>query len=107
MKMKLKKNDKVTILIGKDKNKTGEINRVLPDSRKVVVNGLNIVKKATKPSKKNPGGGIIEIAKPIDISNVAFICPSCGKPTRLGVNFSKNGERERFCKKCKTAVKEQ
>ena len=51
MKMKLKKNDKVVILLGKDKNKTGEISRVLPESEKVVVNGLNIVKKATKPSK--------------------------------------------------------
>ena len=106
MNMKLRKNDKVMIKAGKDKNKTGEISRVIPNDKKVVVSGLNIVKKATKPSKKNPGGGIIEIAKPIDVSNVAFICPSCGKSARLGVHLTKGAQKERFCKKCKVTVKE-
>ncbi len=95
------------ITIGKDKNKIGEVNRVLPNTGQIVVNGLNIVKKATKPSKKNPGGGFIEIAKPVNISNVAFICPSCNKPTRLGVKMIKGKSKERVCKRCKTAVKEQ
>jgi large subunit ribosomal protein L24 len=106
MKAKIKKSDKVIILAGKDKGKIGDISRIFLRERKVIVTGVNAVKKATKPSKKNLGGGLIEINKPIDISNVAFICPSCGKPTRIGLKMTKGGQKERICKVCKTTVKE-
>lgn len=106
MKARIRKNDKVMVIVGKDKGKTGDVNRILSKEGLVVVSGINVVKKATKPSKKNPGGGIIEISKPIQISNVAFICPSCGKPSRIGISITKSGQKERICKSCKVAVKE-
>jgi large subunit ribosomal protein L24 len=105
--MKLKKKDQVLVIAGKDAGKKGEVINVSPKSGKVTVSGVNIVKKAVKPSKKATQGGIIEVEKPVDISNVTFICPSCGKPTRLGLNVTKKGDKERVCKKCKTGVKEQ
>ncbi len=106
MKAKIKKKDKVMIIAGKDKGKTGEVNRVLLTKNKVVIAGLNVVKKATKPSKKNTAGGIIEISKPVDISNIALVCPACGKPTRVGILVTKAGQKERICKACQKAIKE-
>ena len=106
MKVKIKKNDKVMITAGKDKGKTGDVGRVLAKENMVIVNGLNVVKKATKPSKKNAAGGIIEISKPINISKVALVCPSCGKPSRVGLTITKSGQKERICKSCKVVVKE-
>ena len=104
--MKLVKKDRVKILTGKDKGKTGEITRVDSKTSKIVVHGVNIYKKATKATKKNPQGGIIEIAKPIDASNVALVCPACGKPTRVGYTVTKKGSKDRVCKACKAVVKE-
>lgn len=106
MSAKLVKNDRVKIIAGKDKDKTGEVVRAMYKDGKVVVSGVNIYKKATKASKKNPQGGIIEVSKPIDISNVAFICPTCNKPTRVGFSVTKSGAKDRICKSCKVAVKE-
>ena len=106
MKAKIVKKDKVMVITGKDKGKTGEITRVLSKEKKVMVNGLNIVKKAVKPNKKNTQGGIIEVVKPIEISNVVLVCPACGKPTRVGILINKNGTKNRVCKTCKVAVKE-
>jgi len=104
--MKILKNDKVYIISGKDKGKTGEVSRALPKSGQVIVAGLNIVKKAVKPSKKNPAGGIIEVAKPLPISNVALVCAKCGKPTRVAYLIAKDGKKSRVCKKCQAVVKE-
>jgi large subunit ribosomal protein L24 len=103
---KIQKKDKVLVISGKDKGKTAEVIRVIPKASSIVVAGVNVVKKAVKPSKKNPSGGIVEIEKPIDTSNVAFVCPSCGKPARVGLNVTKKGQKERVCKKCKQTVKE-
>jgi large subunit ribosomal protein L24 len=104
--MKILKNDKVYITAGKDRGKTGEVTRVLPGASKVVVAGINIVKKAVKPSKKNAQGGIMEITKPVDVSNVAVVCPKCGKPARIGYSVAKDGKKARVCKKCAATVKE-
>jgi len=104
--VKIKKNDKVYITSGKDKGKTGEVSRVLTSSNKVIVTGINLVKKAVKPSKKQAAGGIIEIAKPLPVSNVALVCPKCGKPTRIGISIAKDGKKARLCKKCQAIVKE-
>ena len=106
MKAKIIKKDKVMIITGKDKGKTGDVTRVLKKEKKVMVNGLNIVKKAVKPNKKNTQGGIIEMVKPIEISNVILVCPACGKPTRVGISINKNGTKNRVCKACNVAVKE-
>jgi large subunit ribosomal protein L24 len=101
--MKLKKKDNVMVMAGRDRGKTGEVTRVLPAIDQVVVEGVNIVKRHTKPSNKHPRGGILEITKPLPAGKVALICPSCKKPTRIGYQVGKT--KERICKKCKDVVK--
>lgn len=83
-KVKVIKGDKVLVIAGKDRGKTGVVERVFPNSEKVVVGGANILKKHLKKSPKNPQGGIIDITAPIHISNVMLLDPSSNKPTRIG-----------------------
>jgi large subunit ribosomal protein L24 len=104
--MKIVKNDKVYVIKGKDKGKNGEVARVLPKTSEVVIAGINTVKKAVKATQKNPAGGIIEIAKPLPVANIALVCPKCGKPTRVGISIAKDGKKSRVCKKCGSVVKE-
>ena len=97
-KIKLKKEDTVEIIAGKDKGKRGKILKILRDKDRVVVDGANIVKKAKKRQKQSDRGGIIEIEAPIHSSNVAIVCKKCG-PTRIG--FKIEGEtKKRVCRKC-------
>ncbi len=102
--MKLRKADKVVVLAGRDKGKQGEVLRVFPQTAGVIVEGINIVKRHTKPGGKNPRGGILEIAKPISTAKVALVCPSCKKPTRVGYEI-KNDTKERVCRKCGQVVR--
>ena len=102
-KMNVKKGDKVVVLSGKDKGKESVVLRAMPAEGKVVVEGVAVVKKATKPNAQNQQGGIIEKEAAIDASNVMLICPSCGKPTRVGHKSGElNGKKTaiRVCKKC-------
>ena len=99
-KMNVKKGDKVQVLSGKDKGKQGEVLRALPSEGKVVVEGVAIVKKAQRPTPMNQQGGIIEQEAAIDVSNVMLVCPSCGKPTRVGHAKDAEGKKVRVCKKC-------
>jgi large subunit ribosomal protein L24 len=101
--MKLKKNDNVIVIAGKDKGKTGTIERVFPTEERIVVKGVALAKKHMKPSRKAPQGGIIEINQKIDNSNVMILCPACGKPTKIGFNVTDKG-KVRICKKCKQSV---
>jgi len=101
--MKLKKNDNVMILAGKDKGKTGVILSSFPKEDKIVVKGVAMAKKHIKPSKKNPQGGIIDINLKIDSSNAMVVCPSCEKPTKIGYK-DVNGKRIRICKKCQQSI---
>lgn len=98
MKLKLKKGDKVVVITGKDKGKTGEITKVLVKENKVIVSGVNMAKRHTKPSQEN-AGGIISKEMPINISNVAFMDPKTQKATRLGVKMDKDGHKVRVAKK--------
>lgn len=98
LKLKLKKGDKVIVITGKDKGKTGEITKVLVKESKVLVSGINMVKRHTKPSQEN-AGGIVSKEMPIHISNVAFVDPKTSKPTRLGVKVDKDGRKVRVAKK--------
>ncbi len=98
LKLKLKKGDKVIVIAGKDKGKTGEITKVLVKESKVLVSGINVAKRHTKPSQEN-AGGIISKEMPIHISNVAFVDPKTSKPTRLGVKVDKDGRKVRVAKK--------
>lgn len=102
--MKLRKEDKVMVLAGRDRGKTGPITRVLPATEQVVVEGVNIAKRHTKPSNKNPRGGILEITKPLAAAKVALVCPNCKKPTRVGYEV-KGKNKERVCRKCGSVVK--
>lgn len=101
--MKIKKGDKVLIIKGKDRGKSGKVDRALPKINKIVVEGLNMVKKHAKPTQKLPKGGIIDFPAPIAIANVAILCPKCGKPVRIG--YKEVGkEKKRICKKCQEVI---
>ena len=99
-KMNVKKGDQVEVLSGKDKGARGEVLRALPSEGKVVVEGVAIVKRHTKPNQLNQPGGIVEKPAAIDVSNVALVCPSCGKATRVGHEVNAEGKKVRVCKKC-------
>ncbi|MEE1272995.1 MAG: 50S ribosomal protein L24 [Olegusella sp.] len=99
-KMNVKKGDQVEVLSGKDKGARGEVLRALPSEGKVVVEGVAIVKRHTKPNQLNQQGGIVEKPAAIDVSNVALVCPSCGKATRVGHEVNAEGKKVRVCKKC-------
>lgn len=97
-KIRLKKGDTVVVRTGKYKGKTGTITATHPKENKVTVEGINIVKKAMKPSRENPQGGFVEITKPIWVSKVALVDPSTRKPTRIGYTFDKEGNKVRVAK---------
>jgi len=95
----LRKGDKVKVIAGKDKGKEGKVLRVVPESGRAVVEGIQMIKKHARPSQKNPQGGILEMEGTIHLSNLMVICSSCGEPTRVS-RRRENGTRIRVCKKC-------
>lgn len=101
--MKIKKGDKVKILLGKDRGKEGQVEKVLGKDQRVFVGGVNLYKKHVR-KQKDLEGGIINIPKSLDISNVALICPECHKPARVGYKTEK-GVKARVCKKCRKEIK--
>jgi len=101
--MKLKKGDEVIVTAGKDKGRKGKIEKVFPEERKVLIPGINLAKKHLKPRKEGEKGGIVEVARPLDVSKVALVCPKCGKLTRVGYLITKDS-KERICKKCRQVV---
>lgn len=84
-KLHIKKNDTVVVLSGEDKGKTGKVLKVLVKKERAIVEGVNMVSKSTKPSAKNPQGGIIKQEAPIHISNLSLVDPKSGKPTRISI----------------------
>jgi len=96
--MHVKTGDKVMVITGKDKGKTGVILASFPKKNRVLVEGVNIVKKHSKPSQMNPQGGIISQEAPIHVSNVMPIDPKSGEPTRVGIKVE-NGNKVRYAKK--------
>jgi large subunit ribosomal protein L24 len=96
--MKLKRDDKVIVILGKDKGKTGTITAVLPAENKVVVENINVFKRHTKPSQKLPRGGILDVTRPIDISKLMVLDPASGKPARIGYLIKADGTKERVFK---------
>ena len=101
----IRKNDQVAVLQGRDRGKTGRVLIVLPDQKKVVVEGVQMIKRHTRPNpQKNIKGGIVEKEAPIDVSNVAVICKTCNKQTRIGTSVLdatvKPRRVERTCRRC-------
>ncbi|HEX4201993.1 MAG TPA: 50S ribosomal protein L24, partial [Chthoniobacterales bacterium] len=96
--MKLRKQDKVIVITGRDKGKTGVITAVLPAVNMVVVENINVVKRHTKPSNKQPRGGILDITKPISAAKVMILDPSSGKPARIRYEIKPDGTKERVFK---------
>jgi large subunit ribosomal protein L24 len=101
--IKLKKGDEVVVLAGKDLGRRGTISRVIPSADKVIVDGINMVKRHTKPRGQVMQGGIIDKEMPIHVSNVAMWCKDCG-PTRIGYHLADDGTKRRICRKCGTEV---
>jgi large subunit ribosomal protein L24 len=97
-KLKIKKGDKVVVITGRDKGKTGEVKQVLPAENRVVVDGVNMIKRHTRPSTGN-AGGIVEKEASIHVSNVAHIDPKTDKPTRIGYKTLEDGRKVRFAKR--------
>ena len=100
MTVRLKKNDRVKVITGKDKGKEGKIIRRIPERDLVVVEGVNMVSRHVRPSQTNPQSGIIKQESPIYASKVMLVCPQCGKATRVAASFLENGKKVRVCKKC-------
>lgn len=102
-KVKVKKNDKVAVIKGKDKGKTGKVLNVNLDERRVLVEGVNLKKKHRRPKKTGEKGQIITIPAPLSIANVKVICSHCGKASRIGKR--KEGDKNvRYCKKCDETI---
>jgi len=97
-KMKIKKGDTVVVISGRDKGKSGEVLRVLPADRRLIVQGIHIARRHTKPRMGDPGG-IVDKELTIDVSNVAHIDPQSGKPTRVGYKNLEDGRKVRFARR--------
>ena len=99
-KMTIRKGDTVKVIAGKDRGKTGKVLAVSPKEGKVIVEGLNMVKKHVKPRKAGENGGIIEAEGALYASKVEVVCPSCKKATRVGHKTLEDGTKQRVCKHC-------
>jgi large subunit ribosomal protein L24 len=100
MSISLKKGDTVIVKAGKDRGKTAKVKQVIPKTREVVLERINLVKKHTKPSRSNAQGGIIEIEAPIARSNVMLYCQKCAGGVKAGTKMLDDGTKSRYCKKC-------
>ncbi len=102
---KIKKNDIVKILAGRDSNKTGKVLTILPKKKKALVQGINMVKKhSRRQSNDQQQGGIVHKESPVDISNLMIVCQKCSKATRIGFSKLSDGTKVRICKKCKEII---
>ncbi|HHS49849.1 MAG TPA: 50S ribosomal protein L24 [candidate division Zixibacteria bacterium] len=102
--IRVKKNDIVKVIAGNSRGKKGKVLKVYPRSRRVVVEGVNFILRHTRPSSQTQQGGIQEREAPVNVSNVMLICPKCGGTTRIGMHFTDDGSKVRFCKKCREMI---
>jgi large subunit ribosomal protein L24 len=101
----IRKNDDVLVVTGKDRGKRGRVLKVLPEKNRVIVEGVNFIKRHTKPNpQRNIKGGLVEREAALHASNVQLVCPECGKPTRLGRKILGDGRKVRVCRKCEGVV---
>lgn len=103
--MKIKKGDAVQITVGKDKGKSGKVEKVFTKENKILVTGLNVYKRHLKKQGENKPGGIVEISRPLPLANLSLVCPNCHKPSRIGFFIDKSNTKYRLCKKCQKVIK--
>src|SRR6185295_2234800 len=101
--MKIKKGDKVQIVSGKDRGKSGTVLHVFPERDRISFEGINVYKKRVRPKRQGQKGETVAVARPLAASNVMLLCPSCGKPTRIGAKVE-GGRKSRVCKKCGATI---
>lgn len=101
---KIKVNDEVVILAGKDKGKTGTVEKIFGTQNKILVKGVNLVKKAVRPTQENPAGGFVEVERPVHASNLALISPKTKKATRVRIEV-RDGKKVRVAVKCGSVLK--
>ncbi|MBW1782505.1 MAG: 50S ribosomal protein L24 [Deltaproteobacteria bacterium] len=97
---KIKKNDKVIVLVGKEVGKIGTVLKVDTEKGRVIVEKVNMIKRHSRPSPQTGQGGIVEKEAPLNISNVMVVCDKCTEPTRIGKRLLEDGSKVRICKKC-------
>jgi large subunit ribosomal protein L24 len=102
--MKIRKNDTVIVIAGKDKGKKGTVRRALPEEDRVIVEGLNMIKRHSRARRAARQAGIIELEAPIHVSNVMLLCEKCGKPTRIVFRSLADGKKMRICKSCQEVI---
>ncbi len=97
---KIRREDNVYIAKGKERGRTGAVRKVIPRDSRLIVTGINMVKRHLKPRGQTQPGGIVEREAPISWANVALVCTSCGQPTRVGFRVRADDRKVRFCKRC-------
>jgi large subunit ribosomal protein L24 len=101
----IRRNDNVVVITGKDRGKRGRVLKVVPDKNRLIVEGVNFIKRHTKANpQRQIKGGVVEREAPVHASNVQLVCPECGKPTRLGRRILGDGRKVRICRKCEGVV---
>lgn len=102
--MKIKKSDKVKIMVGKDRGKEGKVLQVFPEEKKIVIEGLNLVVKHMRPRRSGEKGQRIQFPAPLQAAKVLLVCSKCAKPTRVGHKILESGKKVRICRKCKEVI---
>ena len=100
----VRKGDTVEVINGRDRGRRGEVERVVPDTGRVVVEGVNLRKRHTRPRAVGQSAGIIEFNAPLDASNVMPVCPHCGKRARVAFRFGSDGLKQRYCNECDESI---
>ena len=102
--LRIRKDDTVAVIAGKDKGKKGRVLEVITQDNRLLIERINLVKKAKRRTQQDQKGGIVEVESPIHISNVMLVCKQCNKPVRFKVSVLKDGKKIRECKKCGSAI---
>ncbi len=102
--MKIRKNDTVLVIAGKDRGKKGRVRQALPKNNVVTVDGINMIKRHSRARGAARQAGIIELEAPLRVSNVMLVCNKCNKPTRVGFRFLDDGRKARICRSCHEAI---
>jgi len=102
--MKIRKNDTVLVIAGKDKDKTGKVRFAYPKKERVIVEGINFIKRHARARRVARQAGIIQLEAPVHVSNVMLLCSRCNRPTRVGFRFLEDGRKVRFCRSCREVI---